>query len=103
MKIPKKFMCFGHWVDVVYDPELMKKSGILGFMSFEENLICLQPNCEGMGISETQVQETYLHEKAHYILMAIGRSDLSEDENFVNLFSRVEYQILETSVYGDTG
>ena len=97
--IPDRFMCFGHWVTVEYDPELMKKNGVMGYAAYEENKIILQPNVPGMQVSDTQVEETFEHERTHYILLSIEKEELSNDEEFVGLFSRVWHQTEKTAVY----
>ena len=97
--IPDRFMIFGHWVTVEFDPELTKHEGILGKTILEENRIVLQPQVEGMKISSSQVEETWKHELTHFILLAIERGDLSEDEKFVSLFSRTWHQTEKTAVY----
>ena len=99
MIIPSRFMCFGHFVDVIFDSELMKKNGLMGYTAFEENAIYLQPNVPGMKVSDSQVLETYLHEACHYILMSLEKEDLNSDEEFVSLYSRLQHQIISTSEY----
>ena len=52
--------------------------------------------------SETSKINTFFHELTHSILDTMGKSELSEDENFVCVFSSFLSEALRSFVYGDT-
>lgn len=47
-------------------------------------------------LTGTELIQSWLHEKQHCLLYSAGRSDLSEDEDFVDLMAELEFQSLKT-------
>jgi len=47
-------------------------------------------------LAGTELIQSWLHEKQHCLLYSAGRTDLSEDEDFVDLMAELEFQSLKT-------
>ena len=52
-----------------------------------------------MSYPSSNVEQTYLHELTHMILAHMGEDELTGNEKFVNLFSELLYQAIETAKY----
>lgn len=94
--IPLSFEILGHRGTVSYmdPPELKAKLGGeegMGYYDHSKHAIYLSSAIQG-----TELEQTYLHELCHCILFSAGYGEYSEDENFVDLFSELFYQVLKT-------
>lgn len=95
-RIPTQFQVFSRTITVKYDSAYCEKHNAWGTYHHREALIRLNnsdnPDKDG-------VQSTFYHELTHCILEHIERNDLSRNERFVALFSRVLMQALATRRY----
>ena len=99
MKTPKNFKLFATTINVKFDSVRLSNESVLGDCSFIDNLISLCNNYKGEPISESSVIDTFYHEKVHVILDAMGEHELSKNEKFVEVFSRLLRQSEETAKF----
>lgn len=98
-KIPKSFKLFATTINVVYDNKLMNENQQYGQANYSQNTIILSDNDGLDPISIDTQLDTFYHEKVHVILDTMGYHDLSENEQFVDLFGKLLRQADETAVY----
>ncbi|AGO48580.1 hypothetical protein Phi18:3_gp068 [Cellulophaga phage phi18:3] len=99
MKIPKSFNLFATTINVEFDSETLSYNSTLGDCSFCDNKINLSYSYKGNPIPESTIVDTFYHERTHVILDAMGRHELSQDEEFVEVFSRLLRQADETAEF----
>ena len=85
MNIPKRFRVGG----VDYEVKLVQHCGINDDFGLwrPQGIIEIATQAGGYEVSESQKNQTFLHEITHAILFAMGKEELNEDESFVNTFS----------------
>lgn len=91
MKIPSSFSVGGYTYNVEYSPKYMFNNGEC---DFQNETITLSS-----AVSESQQMRTFLHEMTHALLVAIGKKDLNDDEEFVDTVANHLYQIIKTVKY----
>ena len=96
MKIPKSYKQYGQTVNIEFRKKMVAKDGDLGAARFGENKIVLQENNEGCPILQTQLEQTFLHEKVHMIFHFLGEKDMSENEKLVEGVSQLLHQSIIT-------
>lgn len=94
MKIPNNFKLFNHKITVKNYDHLIRDTTHCGESRYNWKEIVLDNN----GL-RTFKEQTFLHEVVHMILDHMNEGQLSQDEKFVNTFSELLYQFLETSEY----
>ena len=94
-KIPKNFKLFATTINVVYNNSLSYSSR-LGDCSYIDGLINLCNKYKGEKLTDNAVLDTFYHEKVHVILDSMGEHKLSENEKFVEVFSKLLRQSDET-------
>lgn len=89
MKIPKRFHLMGHAyaVRIVKDSEWKDPEAVGMFDNASRQILILKADLATM-------QQVFLHEVEHAILLAMGRDDLYKDEQFVDLHASMYHQIL---------
>ena len=97
MRIPKSFKLFGTTVHVVFDDERMNNESIVGESDFAKSLISLTESYKGDLLTEDVIADTYYHEKVHMILDSMKEHELSKNEKFVEVFSKLLRQSDETA------
>jgi hypothetical protein len=97
--IPKSFRLFGTTVDVVFDNNSLNQLSAVGGSAWVQSKITLTDTHKGEKVSEDVIEDTFYHEKVHAILDSMGKHDLSQDEEFVNVFSRLLRQSDVTAKY----
>lgn len=92
MKIPKRFHLMGHVYEVVIVPRSQWKDpeAVGLFDNNSRRILILKSDSASM-------QQVYLHEVSHAMLLAMGRDKLYRDESFVDLLASMLHQILTTS------
>ena len=98
MIIPERFQLHGQTLTVSYDKELSKRENLLGCASSGNNTVELLPPSEDNPLSK--VEQTFLHELTHMILLAMEERELSNNEQFVDVFASLLHQAI-TSSTGD--
>ena len=94
--IPKKFNVFGesHKVKLL---KKVDKGESLGDWNPANNTIRLEKASSTR--NQDQVEQTLIHELVHVCLDHLGYEHLSNDEKFVDAFSKAWHQILKTAEY----
>lgn len=83
--IPKKLVVGG--VDYVVNiKDVLNYSGDFGVW-LPQGMIDIARGIEGDRLSESRMRTTFWHELTHAILDRMSRTDLNNDESFVNTFS----------------
>ncbi len=98
-KIPKSFKLFGTTVNVVFDNNRSYTESSIGLSEWKKSLITLADESSGEKIDKDVIIDTFYHEKFHAILDAMGEPELSGNEKFVNLVSKLWRQSDETAEY----
>ena len=99
MRIPKSFKLFTTTITILLDNQRMNNESSLGISEHTKNTITLTDKYKGNELNSDVITDTYYHEKVHTILDAMGESDLSGNEKFIEVFSRLLRQSDETSKY----
>lgn len=99
MKIPKSFKLFATKIEVVLDDKETNNRNILGESALFKSQILVGTKIRGDKVDEGAMMDTFYHEKVHMILDSMGKHELSKDEEFVEIFSRLLRQSEETSKY----
>jgi hypothetical protein len=94
MKIPKKFKMFNHEITVTMNDMLRHNQDYMGVCKQRELKIEIDPT-----LSKTYKEQTFLHELTHMILGMMGEETLNSNEKFVNTFSELWYQAIESMKY----
>ena len=98
-KIPKQFKTFGSTIEVVFDNKYLNNKSLYGEASYSENKIILA-DVDGVdALSPDRILDTFYHEKVHMILEAMGELELTKNEKFVEVFSKLLRQADITSEY----
>ena len=94
MRIPKKFKVGG--VDyIVNQVEDCGNYDNFGFWK-PQGIIEIANQAGGYDVSDSKKRQTFLHELTHAILFARGKSELNDDESFVNIFSSFLNEAIST-------
>jgi predicted SprT family Zn-dependent metalloprotease len=96
MKIPKEFKLFGQTIKIKYVDRLVDGEDSTGQARYREGIILIQKNNKGIHRNKEQVEQTFLHELVHYILQKMGKHDLQNNEEFVDVFAGLLHQALTT-------
>lgn len=99
MKIPKSFMLFGTTYKVVWDNMRLNDRKEYGLSDYGKTEIVLSTTIGTESLSEDRIMDTYYHERTHAILDMMGENDLSQNEKFVDVFSKLLRQADESAVY----
>lgn len=113
LRVPKKFMLFGHEYTVVLVKNLYESESCYGIADDDLKLIKLQDlgtvtkKYEEEGkhievqftITEQTLIETFFHEVIHIILDSLGEEQLSENEKFVNMMGKAFLEVYLSSRY----
>ena len=87
LTLPKKIQIGDKWysVDVV---ESMRERAMMGEVHYGKRTITLaRKSYHGVPLKLSALHETFWHELTHAILESMDRTDLNNDENFVEEFS----------------
>lgn len=87
LTLPKKLKVGDNWysVDVA---ESMRERMYMGEVHYGKRTITLaRKSYHGIPLKLSALHETFWHELTHAILESMGRTDLDNDENFVEEFS----------------
>lgn len=87
LALPKKIKVGENWysVDIA---ESMKERMYMGEVHYGKRTITLaRKSYHGIPLKLSALHETFWHELTHAILESMGRTELNNDENFVEEFS----------------
>jgi len=99
MKIPKKFKLFGTTINIVWNNKRLHDMEAYGLEDYSRCEITLSNKNQNGKVSKDRIVDTFYHERTHAILNAMNETDLSRDENFVDVFSKLLRQADETAKY----
>ncbi len=99
MKIPKKFKLFGSTIKVIFDNEKLKTEQCIGLSEYNKCQITLTTENTKSKLSQDVIINTFYHEKVHMILDMMHENKMSNNEQFVDVFSKLLRQADETAEY----
>jgi len=99
MKIPKRFKLFSTTYTIVWDNKRMNDRREYGLCDYSKSEITLSTTIGTEGLSEDKILDTYYHERTHAILDMMNERDLSSNEKFVDVFSKLLRQADESSEF----
>jgi len=99
MKIPKNFKLFANTINVVFDTPSLQAQSILGESNLCGSEISIATSYKGDHVTEDVINDTFYHEKVHMILDTMREYELSQNEKFVDVFSKLLRQADETAQY----
>lgn len=94
MKIPKKVKIINSEIEVVWNDKLHYKEDAVGFASYREDKIEIQPNSKDWPRGDSDILHTFFHELTHWILHKMGENELRSNEKFIDTFSACLHQAL---------
>lgn len=97
--IPRKFMLGGIWIDVEVTEDLVHKDNAFGQANFNDNKIKIQPNVQGSPRSAQDIERTFCHELMHFLCHMAGEYEFRDNEQKIDVFSRLLHQSLKTAIY----
>lgn len=99
IKIPSRLKLLGQTILVKYVDSLNDENDADGRAVYRKNVIEIQKNNGGITRPTEMQEHTFLHELTHFILNAMGESELRGNEKFVDVFSGLLHQALVTMEY----
>ena len=99
LKLPTAFTLHGQRITVTQVDHIGSENGTLGEARLAKNEIAIQTNANGFTRLSTQIEQTFLHELTHFILLHMGQEELCGQEQFVDGFSHLLHQALTTVKY----
>lgn len=101
-EIPKSFEIMGETYVIKREPDLIERLGtkdMVGCIEYDQGVIKIQEKTSTLNRSEDSINCTYLHEVVHCVLHTMRYNKMNADEDFVDLFAGLLYQILKTSEF----
>lgn len=99
MKIPKKFKLFATDINILWDNKRMNDKQLYGQSDYSASEIIMSDVNGTEELSEGKILDTYYHERTHMILDTMREFELSSNEKFVDIFSKLLRQSDETAEY----
>lgn len=97
IKIPEKIRIFAKTYRVEYTNSLTSTTDCSAEIAYREQVIRLQPNCEGIPRHHEMIEISFFHELMHGCLYELNYMKLKDDEEFVNRIANVLYAALRDS------
>lgn len=98
-KIPNRFKLFADTINVVWDDKYLNDKRQYGESDYSECKITLATEENRTKLSQDRIIDTFYHERTHAILDAMHERDLSGNEQFVDVFSKLLRQADETAEF----
>ena len=99
LQIPKKFKLFGATINVVWDNKRLQDLNAYGLFEYGQGKITLS-TVDGLEkLDEDRILDCFYHERTHAILEAMHERELSKNEDFVDVFSKLLRQADETAKF----
>ena len=98
-KIPKSFKLFATTIKVVEDDKRLDDLKAYGYYEHSRTRITLATKDGVNDLSDCRKLDAFFHERTHAILEAMGERDLSDNEKFVDTFSKLLRQSIETQKF----
>jgi hypothetical protein len=99
MKMPKSFKLFATKIKVKYNNEECNNKDVYGLTNYSTSTITLAKTDKNKKLPKDKRLDSFYHEKVHMILLAMNKDDLSNNESFVDVFSKLLRQSDETAKY----
>jgi rRNA pseudouridine-1189 N-methylase Emg1 (Nep1/Mra1 family) len=99
VRIPKRFKLFATTVEVVWDNKKCDDLGAYGQADYGSSQIILATTNGAYSLSKDKIIDTYYHERTHHILNAMQETELCKNEKFVDVFSQLLRQSIESEEY----
>jgi len=99
MNIPKKFKLFGTTINVIWDEMKMDNMKAFGLSEYGKSRITLSKEDGSEKLSKGKILDTWYHERTHMILNTMNEAELSRNEKFVDVFSKLLRQADETAEF----
>jgi hypothetical protein len=99
MRIPKKFKLLGTTYKVVWDDQKMANMNLYGLCDYSRSEITLSTKDGLNNLSKDKILDTFYHERTHAILDMMNERELSANEKFVDVFSKLLRQAVESEKY----
>ena len=97
--IPKSFKLFATEIKVVIDDRRTDDLKAYGYFENSTSTITLATKDGISELSDCRKLDAFYHERTHAILEAMGERELSENEKFVDTFSKLFRQSIETQTF----
>ncbi len=101
MRIPKRFKLLGHTYDVSFEAGMHFNEGRHACSSFEGKWVKLMKHDENYPVSETSIEQSFLHELVHQCLYYTEQQELNKNEGFVDCLAGLLHQAFTTAEYDD--
>jgi hypothetical protein len=99
MKIPKRITLFSTKYNIVFNNQRMNDKSLYGLSDYSKSEITLSTKHGVDDLSEDKIIDTFYHERTHAILDMMHERDLSDNEKFVDIFSKLLRQADESAEY----
>lgn len=99
IKIPKKFKLFATTVNIVWNNKRLNDKATYGLTEYSKSDITLSTLDGAEELSKDRIMDTFYHERTHSILDAMNERDLSNNEKFVDVFSKLIRQADESAEF----
>lgn len=98
-RIPKRFKLFGTTINVIVNDKRMDDINAFGYFEYSKSLITLAKKDGVNDVNKDRMIDTFYHERTHAILNSMQENELSKNERFVDVFSKLLRQADETAEY----
>lgn len=85
--IPESFRLKNQPYRVIVDNDYCNDDKVYGEADFTQRIITICNRYEGKALNKSTKEKTFFHELVHHILDSMGKDELNEDEDFVDLFA----------------
>ena len=99
MRIPKKIKLFGTTYNIMWDNKRLNDRTEYGLCDYSKSEIILSVTHGTEDLSKDKIMDTYYHERTHAILDMMHERDLSSNEKFVDVFSKLLRQADESAEF----
>lgn len=99
MKISRNFKLFATIVTVIWDNKRLNDKGVYGLCDYGKSEITLSTIEGTEELSDDRIMDTFYHERTHAILDAMNEQDLSRNEKFIDVFSKLLRQADESAKF----
>jgi hypothetical protein len=92
IKLPKTIQLAGINIETVIDKTLISREGLAGRAIYSDQKIIIDTS-----IAEDSYLQSYCHEVVHYIFFILGKDNLRNDEELVDMFAHLAYQAMKSA------
>ena len=92
-KIPMSIELAGITIKTIDQPGMLKSLGVIGGVNYNEQVIMI----DIASASKDTIMQVYVHEVIHFILFIMGKEELNDDEEFVDLLAHFVSQAIKSA------